>query len=684
MIEPGSAERLGAVVHPDGANFAVWSSTAAFIELCLFDENGQQTMSYRLPGREDDIHHGFVPGILPGQLYGFRAHGEWAPERGLRHNPAKLLVDPYARELRGDFRWDYAVFDYSSDETPELPNECDSAAFVPKCVLTNDLDPLPRGPLVPWSETVFYETNVRGYTMKHPELGDELRGTFRGMTHAAVLEHLKALGITSVELMPVQAYIDENHLDRIGLRNYWGYNSLAFMAPMSRFANGDPNAEFRDMVNAIHDAGLEVILDIVFNHTCEGNDRGPTLSFKALDNLSYYRTLEDAPGTYVNDTGTGNTINADEAVVQRLVLDSLKLWSNTMGVDGFRFDLAPVLGRYADGYSPDHPLLNGIIQSEALADAKMIAEPWDPGPGGYQLGNFPGGWAEWNDRFRDGARRFWRGDKGASGEFARRLHGSADLFDEANRSPYSGVNFISAHDGFTLADSVSYLERHNEANGENNRDGHAHNYSVNYGVEGATDDAGIEARRRRHRLNLMASLLFAQGTPMLLAGDEFGNGQAGNNNAYAQDNATGWIDWSGLENDPAFTDDVKKLIALRAKYPLLRLPDYVHDHLEIDTGTVHLDWLSPGGKPLEDHAWQQGNAGLMILRLEARPGHVDMRLVIAVNGSQDDVRFELPAVDSTWVLEFSSAGADRSGSSFESNRFKAAAHSIALLVSRED
>ncbi len=677
MIQHGDPDRLGAVAIDGGASFSVFSSTAAFIELCLFDPDGQQTMSYRLPGLDGNVHHGFVPDIAPGQLYGFRAHGEWAPERGLRHNPAKLLVDPYARELRGDFRWDYSVFDYASDEFPDEPNKTDSAAFVPKCVLLNEFEPLERGPVIPWSDTVFYETNVRGYTMQHAAVDDAVRGTFLGMTNGAVLEHLKALGITSIELMPVQAYVDENHLDRIGLRNYWGYNTLAFMAPMQRFANGDPNAEFRDMVNTLHDAGFEVILDIVFNHTCEGNSRGPTLSFKALDNLAYYRTLEDDPGVYVNDTGTGNTINADHPAVQRLVLDSLKHWAQTMGVDGFRFDLAPVLGRHADGYSNEHPLLIAILGDPALADAKMIAEPWDPGPGGYQLGNFPGGWAEWNDRFRDSARRFWQGDAGQSGEFARRLHGSADLFDAANRSPYSSVNFVSAHDGFTLSDSVSYIERHNEANGENNRDGHAHNYSVNYGVEGPSDDEEVNAARRQHRLNLVASLFLAQGTPMLLAGDEFGNSQDGNNNAYAQDNPMGWIDWSGLDEDPQFTDAVKKLIALRARYPLLRLPDYVHDELEIDTGTVRIGWLSPAGNRLEDHQWREGNAGVLLLDLEAKPGHTGVSLGIVVNGSAERRVFTLPDLGTGWRVEFSSAGTDRT----RRRRFESAARSIALLVS---
>lgn len=676
MIEAGNPERLGAVANEDGVNFAVYSRTAASIELCLFDDEGRQTMSYRLPGVDDDIHHGYVPGIQAGQLYGFRAHGEWAPEDGIRHNPAKLLIDPYARELRGEFRWNYAVFDYASDETPFEPNTVDSADFVPKCVVHKEFEPLVRGPEVPWSETIFYETNVRGYTMMHPALDEASRGTFRGMTHAAVLEHLKALGVTSVELMPIQYYIDEHHLDRLGLRNYWGYNSIAFMAPMSRFANGDPNAEFRDMVNAIHDAGLEVILDIVFNHTAEGDSRGPTLSFRALDNLAYYRTIPGAPRYYINDSGTGNTINADEAIVQRLVLDGLDYWANTMGVDGFRFDLATILGRHADGFSKEHPLLEAIVSTPELMHVKMIAEPWDPGPGGYQLGEFPGAWAEWNDRFRDGARRFWRGDPGQAGEFASRLHGSADIFDTNGRSPCASVNFIAAHDGFTLADSVSYVERHNEANGENNRDGHAHNCSLNYGVEGPTDDPDILTKRRQHRLNLMASLLLSQGTPMLLAGDEFGNGQDGNNNAYAQDNSIGWVDWQGLEDDPEFTNQVKTLIALRRDLPLLRLDEYIHDGLETESGTVTIDWLSPAGATLKDHEWTEGRSKLVLLE---RDGATAEQLVIAVNGSAEEQVFAMPdAVGHDWALRFSSAA---EGPDVGKGQLRCGAHAIALLVS---
>ena len=681
MIERGDPEKLGATAIEDGVNFAVFSSTAEAVELCLFDADGRQTENHRLPGRDAHVHHGFLPGARPGQRYGYRVHGPWAPADGLRHNPAKLLVDPYARELAGDFRWDYAVFDYASMEEPHEANTRDSAPFMPKCVVTGALDAVPRSPGIPWSETIIYETNVRGFTMHHPALEEADRGTFRGLTHGAVLDHLKALGVTSVELMPVQAWIDEHHLARIGLRNYWGYNTIAFMAPMQRFAGSAPNTEFQDMVRTLHDAGMEVILDIAFNHTGESNRYGPTLSFKGFDNLAYYRTLPGDPETYINDTGTGNTINADEAVVQTLVIDSLEHWSGTMGVDGFRFDLAPVLGRHADGFSASHPLLEAIVDSPGLAGVKMIAEPWDPGPGGYQLGRFPGRWAEWNDRFRDGVRRFWRGDPGQAGDFAQRLHGSADLFDDGRRSPCASVNFITAHDGFTLLDSVSYVERHNEANGEENRDGHAHNYSLNYGVEGPSHDAGVNNARRQHRLNLLATLLFSQGTPMLLAGDEFGNSQGGNNNAYAQDNEIGWLDWHGLDDDPEFFAQVRQLVALRRELPLLRLGDYIHDGLETGDGRVTIDWLSVDGERMRDHEWTEGRTKLVLLERDNGPSDQE-KLAIVINGSYEDLEFRLPApVAATWTMRFTSTA---SGNALHTSSFAAAAMSVALLVTKAD
>jgi glycogen operon protein len=681
LIESGNPDVLGATATKDGVNFAVWSSTADTIDLCLFDGQGRETAILPLPATDRHVHHGFVPGLKPGQLYGFRVRGTWAPAAGLRHNHAKLLIDPYARQLAGEFRWDYAVFDYASMEDADEANTRDSAPFMPKCVVSEPVERLDGRPSIPWSESIFYETNVRGFTMRHPALDGPNRGKFSGMRHAAVIGHLKALGVTSIELMPVQAWIDEHHLARIGLRNFWGYNSIAFMAPMQRLAGEQPVAEFRDMVRTLHDAGLEVILDIVFNHTGESNGFGPALSFKGLDNLAYYRTVPGDPSAYINDTGTGNTINADQPVVQRLVLDSLKYWSGEMGADGFRFDLAPVLGRHPDGFSSSHPLLEAIVSEPALAGVKMIAEPWDPGPGGYQLGRFPGRWAEWNDRFRDGTRRFWRGDAGQSGEFARRLHGSADLFDNGQRSPSASINFVTAHDGFTLLDTVSYLERHNEANGEENRDGHAHNCSTNHGVEGPTDDDAINRRRRQHRLNLLATLLFSQGSPMLLAGDEFGNSQSGNNNAYAQDNEIGWLDWHGLDRDPEFFAQVRQLISLRRELALLRVDEYIHNGLDSDSGRITIDWLGVDGDPMQDHEWTEGRSKLVLLEREQSREDRE-KLAIVVNGAAETLRFRLPdAVGRHWSMRFTST---TSGNALHTTSFDAEPMSIALLTSRTE
>ena len=671
MIETGNPEALGATLTEDGCSFSVYSSSADFIELCLFDANGAETMNYRLPGCDRHVHHGFLPGLRAGQRYGYRAHGRWDPQRGLRHNPAKLLLDPYARELAGAFRWDSAVFAYQQND-PLLPDRQDSAPFVPRSV-TGPPSAAP-GPAVsiPWPDTVIYEANLRGFTMRHPALEEADRGRFSGLTHSAVIDYLKSLGVSSIELLPVQAWIDEPHLVQRSLRNFWGYNTIAFMAPMPRLARRCATAEFCAMLRALHEAGLEVILDVAFNHTGEGDGRGPTLGFRGLDNLAYYRTFPDEPERYINDTGTGNTVNADHPAVQRLVIDSLKHWA-ALGVDGFRFDLAPILGRHADGFSRRHPLLAAIGSEPALRGLKLIAEPWDPGPGGYQLGQFPRGWAEWNDRFRDGVRRFWRRDRGMAGDFASRLHGSADLFDRRGRQPFASINYVAAHDGFTLADAVSYEQRHNDANGEGNRDGHAHNYSANHGVEGPTDDDEIAASRRLHRLNMLASLLLSQGTPMLLAGDEFGNSQQGNNNAYAQDNDTGWLDWQGLERDPEFTDAVRALVRIRRRSPLLRLSGdgYIHDGLDTDGGRVTIDWLNAEGVKLAEHEWTSGRSKLVHLECRRHQRVVDA-LAIVVNGDGKPRRFTLPAPLDR-VLFASSGG------QLEAGRYRAAACSMALI-----
>jgi glycogen operon protein len=633
-----------------------------------------------LPACTDGVWHGYLPGCRPGQRYGYRVHGPWQPETGLRCNPHKLLLDPYAREIAGTFTWHDAVFDYRPGADAMTMSLADSAEYVPKSIVCAPLERSPgEYPRIPWSQTVVYEANLRGYTMRHPAVPDAHRGSFAGLTHGAVLDYLKSLGITAVELLPVQAYIDEYHLAERGLRNFWGYNTVAFFAPMPRFAAGPARHEFLDMVNAIHDAGLEVILDIAFNHTGESDGSGPTLCFRGLDNLAYYRLEPDDPAAYVNDTGTGNTVNVDHPRVQALILDCLRYWSGELGVDGFRFDLATVLGRHAHGFAPDHPLLQAISGDPQLQRVKLIAEPWDPGPGGYQLGNFPDRWAEWNDRYRDTVRRFWRGDANMNGEFARRLHGSADLFDHRGRAPCASVNFVTSHDGFTLADVVSYAHRHNAANGENNRDGHAHNYSCNHGVEGDTGNDDVLAARRRHRLNLLASLLLSQGTPMLLAGDEFGNSQGGNNNAYAQDNETGWLDWSGLDDDPDFALEVRELIHLRREWSLLRLPEYLHGETEMGPSLVHIDWLNADGNDMNEHDWS-GPAPFKVMFAESSRDGVKSRLAVLFNNGDAPVEFRLPdgVPEQPWRVAWS---ADVVEVANDGRSLTAPARSISLLVS---
>jgi len=668
MIQAGSPQRLGAHWEAEGVNFALYSSAAEAIELCLFDSSGQQTQRFYLPSNDDGVWHGFLPGCEPGQQYGYRAHGPWTPETGQRFNPSKLLIDPYARALAGSFKWAGALYDFDHSTTPDSlqPNLTDSAAYIPKCVVCGPVaELLAQRPCVPWAEMIVYESNVRGYTMTHPDIPEHERGKFRGMSNARILEYLKALGITSLELMPVHAMIDEGFLVGRGLKNFWGYNSINFFTPESRYARLDAVHEFREMVDAIHDAGIEVILDVVYNHTGEGGGRGPTLSFRGIDNLCYYRTEPGDPIRYVNDTGCGNTLNADHPRVQAMVLDSLVYWHEQMGVDGFRFDLAPVLGRSVLGFDPSHDLLRRINEEPSLAGAKLIAEPWDPGPGGYQLGQFPSRWAEWNDRYRDSVRRFWRGDKGQLSSLARDLHGSSDIFEASGRPPQASINFVTSHDGFTLYDLVSYETRHNEANGEENRDGHAHNFSSNHGVEGDTKEEVINQLRRRQRLNILTTLLLSKGTPMLLAGDEFGNSQGGNNNAYAQDNEMGWMDWSGVAEDPGFLEHVQKLIQLRRSMPHTKRKSYPHGHDHNGDGWRDIEWLRHDGGRMQEQDWSDGRAMTVLFPEADRsrsdgevspPQHGLIAVAIMLNADAAPRDFVLPEISPTgsWNIVFHS------------------------------
>jgi isoamylase len=659
MIEEGDATPTGASFVEDGVNFAIFSAGAEAVELCLFDAYDNETDRLMIGHHTDGVWHAFLPGCRPGQRYGYRMHGRYAPHEGLRYNAHKLLIDPYARKLSGDFRWSPAVFDFDLAGDALHLNRLDSAAIVPKCVVTSGRGHAARGrPIIPWPDMVVYEANVRGYTMRHPDVPEAERGTFRGMTNAKILAYLKSLGITSVELMPVQEFIDEQFLIERGLRNFWGYNTISFFVPARRYGCVDAREEFLGMVNAIHDAGMEVLLDIAYNHTGESDRLGPTLSFRGIDNRSYYRTPADDPGDYINDTGCGNTINVDHPRVRTLIIDNLRFWVSDMRVDGFRFDLATVLGRTADGFTSRHPLLQAIDNDAVLRGAKLIAEPWDTGPDGYQLGRFPVGWAEWNDRYRDSLRRFWRGDPNEMGEFAKRLLGSADIFEAGGRSPDASINFLTAHDGFTLADLVTYEKRHNEANGEDNRDGHSHNFSTNFGIEGKTDDATIKRLRRTQRLNLLATLLLSQGTPMLLAGDEFGNSQQGNNNAYAQDNEIGWLDWSGLDSDADFRTAVRELIRLRKDIPLFRQRRFLHGRPGRPGGYRDAEWLRCDGKPMQPEDWPAaGAAGLILATTRPVPADGVQALALLMNPTEEDVQFALPPSDDgkDWQVAFSTA-----------------------------
>jgi len=678
MISPGWPTPLGASVTASGTNFAVYSSIADRVQLCLFDDAGGETRQFDLH-RSGDIWHCLLPDCALGQRYGFRVHGPYDPQRGLRCNPAKLLLDPYARAIAGEFVWNPAVFDYvRGDVAEQRPNPADSAPYVPRSVVCGSLAELPAGPRIPWPETVFYEAHVRGFTMRHPLLDEADRGSFDGMRHKEILSYIKALGVTAIELLPIHAFIDEQHLVDKGLRNYWGYNPIAYFAPQPRYAKHDAVGEFRDMVRAMHDAGLEVILDVVYNHTAEGDHLGPSLCFRGLDNRAYYSTEAGAPGQYVNDTGCGNTLQADDAQVQQLVLDSLRYWHQTMGVDGFRFDLAPILGRHNHGFSSQHPLLEAITSEPALQQAKLIAEPWDPGPAGYQLGNFPRRWGEWNDRYRDAVRRFWRSDPGSSGEFAESIRGSASIFDRDARTSRASVNLITSHDGFTLADVVSYKERHNQPNGEQNRDGHEHNFSCNYGVEGDTIDAVVVAQRRQHRLNLIASLLLSQGTPLLLAGDEFGHSQGGNNNAYAQDNATTWLDWQKRGTDTDLTSQVRELLALRRRMPLLRFDKFVHGRLDTEDGIVEIRWIRPDGKAMQAQDWAAADV-LGLLISDTHTGKMRSALAKLINRGNTACKFCLPADAADLRLHVAFASAD--ASDFEAGIASVPGQSIVVLAS---
>jgi glycogen operon protein len=660
-IEPGSPNPLGATWDGSGTNFSLFSANAEKVELCLFEPTGRrETSRIPLPERTHDIWHGYLPEVRPGQAYGYRVYGPYEPDAGHRFNPNKLLIDPYARALRGELRWHDSMFGYRLGSTREdlSFDRRDSGPAMPKCIVVDEAVTWGSHvyPRVPWSETIIYEAHVKGMTAMHPDVPEHLRGTFAGLADPRVIDHLVKLGVTSLELMPIHFFVDDRILLSKGLRNYWGYNTLNFFAPASRYISpGAKHHEFKYLVRRLHEAGIEVILDVVYNHTAEGNQLGPTLSFRGIDNVSYYM-LAQHKRYYHDTTGTGNTVNVAHPRVMQMVMDSLRYWVEVCRVDGFRFDLAPSLAREGRGYDPSAAFLDAVLQDPVLNRVKLIAEPWDLGQDGYQVGNFPPGWAEWNGRYRDDVRSFWRGDAGYLPALARNLLASADLFDHAGRKPWASVNFVTAHDGFTLADLVSYNEKHNEANGEGNRDGHNDNRSWNCGVEGETDDPAILDLRDKMRRNLMATLLVSQGTPMLLMGDEIGRTQFGNNNAYCQDTEMSWLAWGEHgERDAAFCRFLRGLMEIRWETKLFSQPGFLHgDPLSGDPRTRDVSWMRPDGHEMRAEDWYTLDPKVVGMVLAGKEGE---RIVVFFNAFAEDFDFELQPrlAGVSWRLLFCTA-----------------------------
>ncbi|TVR09554.1 MAG: glycogen debranching enzyme GlgX [Salinarimonadaceae bacterium] len=687
-LEAGAPYPLGATPDGLGVNFAVYSAHATAIDLCVFDPAGKREIArYALPEHTDEIWHGYLPQAGPGLVYGFRAHGAYAPERGHRFNAHKLLLDPYAKRILGQARWTDALHGYRvhSSRGDLSFDRRDSAPAAPKSVVVADAFDWgdDRAPATPWDQTVIYEAHAKGLTRLMSEVPAPLRGTFAALGHPALIDHLKSLGVTALQLLPIHAILQDRFLHEKGLVNYWGYNTLSYFAPepryMARPGNGD---ELRVAIRRLHAAGIEVILDMVYNHTCEGGERGPTLCWRGLDHAGYYRLQADNRRHCVNDTGTGNTVDASNPHVIRMIMDSLRHWATSYRVDGFRFDLSVTLGRETHGFDPGAGFFDALRQDPVLARTKLIAEPWDIGPGGYQLGRHPPGFAEWNDRFRDGVRRYWRGDEGARRDLAARLAGSADLFDHRGRRPWASVNYVASHDGYTLADAVSYERRHNEANGEGNRDGHAANYSRNWGVEGPTDDPAIRETRGRVARAMLTTVFSALGTPMLLAGDEFGRSQSGNNNAYAQDNEISWLDWAQADapEGRALAEFVARLARLRLEHPLLRYSRFLHG-AEVAPGVRDVEWFDEtGATPTPDHWNDHGHFALAMRRAsKGEDGAVTMILFLA-NASSLSVDFHLPPPEANWRLLVDSACPEREEGPVAGGSFTLDAHGAALLA----
>ena len=699
-ILPGQPSPQGATFDGEGTNFALYSQHASRVELCLFNrsEPGVEKERIVLPEVTAHVWHGYLPGVTPGQLYGYRVDGPFEPTRGLRFNPNKLLIDPYAMALQGEVDWKAPVFGYRLGEDDTTFDDGDSAWGVPKgVVIDRSFDwGSDQAPRIPWKDTIIYETHVKGLTMRHPDVPKKLRGTYAGLTCEPILEYLKSLGITAVELLPIHSFLQDNHLLEKNLRNYWGYNTINYFSPEGRYSSsgdrGGQVTEFREMVKALHREGIEVILDVVYNHTAEGNQLGPTLSYKGIDNQMYYRLVHNNPRYYMDYTGTGNTLNARSPQVLKVIMDSLRYWVNEMHVDGFRFDLASTLARELHEVDRLGSFFDIIHQDPILSNVKLIAEPWDIGEGGYQVGNFPVLWTEWNGKYRDALRSYWKGDAGAMGELGYRLTGSSDLYGDDGRHPNASINFVTAHDGFTLNDLVSYNEKHNDANGEGSRDGHGHNLSWNCGVEGPTDDPEILELRERQKRNVLATLLFSQGVPMILGGDEIGRTQQGNNNAYCQDNEISWYDWNLDDRRKALLEFTRRVIALRNAHPALRRRKFFQGRRIHGSDVRDITWFRIDGKVMTQKEWKADWNKALAVRLggdalgELSPAGdpvVDDDLLILFSAHHEPLTFVLPAASNgaRWelVMDTRSAEACESSTMAGGEKYEILGRSVAFF-----
>ena len=667
---PGSPYPLGATYDGSGTNFALFSEAATRVELCLFADDGTETR-IPLPERDAFVWHGFLPNVGPGQRYGYRVHGPYAPEQGHRCNPSKLLLDPYAKAVDGDIDWDQACFSYTWGDESSF-NDQDSAPHMSKSVVISpffdwDND---RPPRTPYNATVIYEAHVKGLTQTHPEIPEEIRGTYAAVAHPVMIEHYKKIGVTAIELMPVHQFIHDSHLADRGMTNYWGYNTIGFFAPHNDYASsgqrGQQVQEFKAMVKALHAHGLEVILDVVYNHTAEGNQLGPTLSFRGIDNSAYYRLVDGDQGHYYDTTGTGNTLLMRHPHVLQLIMDSLRYWVTEMHVDGFRFDLASSLARQFHEVDRLSSFFDLVQQDPVVSQTKLIAEPWDIGEGGYNVGQFPPLWTEWNGKYRDVMRDYWRGEPETLADFASRLTGSADLYEQDGRRPYASINFVTAHDGFTMQDLVSYNDKHNQANGEGGNDGERHNSSWNCGVEGETDDLDVVALREQQKRNFLTTLILSQGVPMLLHGDELGRTQGGNNNVYAQDSELAWIDWDRAKEFGFLTEFVGRLTKLRADHPVFRRRRHFSGRVTKASGVRDIGWFTPAGEWMTDDDWDSGFAksvavflnGEGIREPDARGERItDDSFFLLFNGHHEPIAFVLPDLGAgeRWQVEIDTA-----------------------------